>query len=429
MPKKKFVNARSATYSLLPTPQSSNNEPNTALRWLRTDQNTEFEPFQLAESEVVRYETGVHDTQSTTDENSIECGEYEYEQHMRVMGTDPTAVYFPSMKSSNTEKLVDSVLHETPRQRFHDDDSNEQLDETLFNSMYLDVSDASEDCMDSFDRLLGAILDPQVSNCSYSSTSKSAELKRFGYPPDVSKSSEHICEFSFRKFLRDYDETLPESKIDHSSPLKQAIEELESFHLNESIDAVECDLAVSTGSQRMQVTEPYRSHIEQQSTDIPSSSRLNSWDCGTIVSTYSVLENHPKLLCTEKFLDHSKHHTNEETECVTPAQHVKVIHPGQVKREVELDHRTTSTCCEAIVQSDILDAAMKGGQWRQDIRRRGETSEERKNRKSAVKQGRRLARLQKKSVKRAFKQEEKLFQGNSGNKNCVLDTVSVIAFE
>ena len=48
-----------------------------------------------------------------------------------------------------------------------------------------------------------------------------------------------------------------------------------------------------------------------------------------------------------------------------------------------------------------------GEEWRSNIRRKGETPEEKKARKAAVKAGRRDARAAKKGLKTTFKQEER----------------------
>ena len=52
------------------------------------------------------------------------------------------------------------------------------------------------------------------------------------------------------------------------------------------------------------------------------------------------------------------------------------------------------------------DEMETGEEWRQNIRRKGETPEEKKARKAAVKAGRRDARAAKKGLKTTFKQEE-----------------------
>ena len=58
-------------------------------------------------------------------------------------------------------------------------------------------------------------------------------------------------------------------------------------------------------------------------------------------------------------------------------------------------------------EGDASDDGELGEEWRSNIRRKGETPEEKKARKAAVKAGRRDARAAKKGLKTTFKQEER----------------------
>ena len=59
------------------------------------------------------------------------------------------------------------------------------------------------------------------------------------------------------------------------------------------------------------------------------------------------------------------------------------------------------------------DEMEMGEEWRQNIRRKGETPEEKKARKAAVKLGRKDARAAKKGLKTTFKQEENVMKKKS----------------
>ena len=155
-----------------------------------------------------------------------------------------------------------------------------------------------------------------------------------------------------------------------------------------------------------------------------------SWDCETIVSTYSNLENHPSVIDEPhggssagrgKGRGPSRKGDGDPSLIrlsETNGLPVDYVRSRRAKgrggsmltaanlaaigeaNEGDDDVGETGACDD----SDDVDV---GEEWRSNIRRKGETPEEKKARKAAVKAGRRDARAAKKGLKTTFKQEQR----------------------
>jgi protein LTV1 len=127
--------------------------------------------------------------------------------------------------------------------------------------------------------------------------------------------------------------------------------------------------------------------------ELPSRPR---WDCETIVSTYSNLENRPKVIAVARIPRHSRIRINAEG---LPADFLPSMHKAGEEGGVEDgegDGEEGSEEEEEEEEEVILVAA----------RTRGETAEQKKERKRAVKEAKKLARERKKTLKAQFKVEE-----------------------
>ena len=130
------------------------------------------------------------------------------------------------------------------------------------------------------------------------------------------------------------------------------------------------------------------------------------WDCETIVSTYSNLENRPAVLDGgAPRRQRGGAALSAAGGAALPAQ----IRLGKTGLPVEFVP-TRAKAAAAEERSDSEDDDSDGGAdvgpgaaWRADTRRKGETAEEKRARKAAVKEGRREARAQKKETKGLFK--------------------------
>ena len=160
-----------------------------------------------------------------------------------------------------------------------------------------------------------------------------------------------------------------------------------------------------------------------------------AWDCETIVSTYSNLENHPSVI--------DEHHggsgssgkrrgsknSGRGDDAATGASLIRLSETNGLPVDYVRARRgagrggsmLTAANLAAIGETGEEDVSARGGadeysdeddgelgeEWRSNIRRKGETPEEKKARKAAVKAGRRDARAAKKGLKTTFKREER----------------------
>ena len=160
-----------------------------------------------------------------------------------------------------------------------------------------------------------------------------------------------------------------------------------------------------------------------------------SWDCETIVSTYSNLENHPSVL-DEPHGGSAAGRGKRRGSRRGPGDGARGGDPSVIRLSatngLPVDYvrsrrdrgrggsMLTAANLAAIGETGEVDDAVGetgegdasddgelGEEWRSNIRRKGETPEEKKARKAAVKAGRRDARAAKKGLKTTFKQEER----------------------
>ena len=163
-----------------------------------------------------------------------------------------------------------------------------------------------------------------------------------------------------------------------------------------------------------------------------------SWDCETIVSTYSNLENHPSLIDephggSRRKKKKGRGGGDEDVGATEGAAVIRLSQSNGLPVDYVQSRRgrgrggslLTAANLAAVAEAhDEGDANVEdddawegsGGEdddmedgeaWRSNIRRRGESAEEKRARKAAVKQGRRDARAAKKGLKTTFKREER----------------------
>ena len=118
---------------------------------------------------------------------------------------------------------------------------------------------------------------------------------------------------------------------------------------------------------------------------------VNPWDCESILSTYSTLDNNPAIIGSTR-------HRKKKA----PKGH-KLPTISNESTQILLSNKTGLPMGVLPVTSK-LEKSLKI-QKEQVVRRRGETKEERKARKEAAKQTKQEARLQKKMLKGAFAEE------------------------
>ncbi|KAI6239799.1 Protein LTV1-like protein [Aphelenchoides fujianensis] len=158
---------------------------------------------------------------------------------------------------------------------------------------------------------------------------------------------------------------------------KELDERFEQFyeHMDESGDEEE-DEAYGDG----------RGDAETEKIEVPVRSKRARWDCESIVSTYSNLYNHPTVIREEP---------KRKTAGLTKKD-LRQLNEESAEMEVDVvSTRTGRSVCT--------------------VRSRGETTEERRERKAAVKAERRDRREERKANKTAFKEEKKKMDAQRGH--------------
>ena len=140
------------------------------------------------------------------------------------------------------------------------------------------------------------------------------------------------------------------------------------------------------------------SHLEEL---IVNTREKDKWDCESIISTYSNIYNHPKLISEPKYPRKIK--VNPKTgipENVLDGCLGKLT----AKTLAQFDQQNES--CKPKYPQSIAET-MKSTLSTLSIRSKNETTEERKRRKSALKEYRRERRIERKANSEAFKEEKK----------------------
>jgi protein LTV1 len=128
--------------------------------------------------------------------------------------------------------------------------------------------------------------------------------------------------------------------------------------------------------------------------------RERRWDCETIVSTYSNLENRPSVI------DEGAGRPRRRPPSAAAAAEVeRPIRLGKTGMPVDFLPHARRGDAEYEDGSGSEDAEAGAADWRSNTRRKGETAEEKRARKAAVKEGRRDARASKKETRVIFAKE------------------------
>lgn len=135
------------------------------------------------------------------------------------------------------------------------------------------------------------------------------------------------------------------------------------------------------------------------------------WDCETIVSTYSTTDNLPGVLEAGLAPARLRRDAAQQTarSAANPAHPPAVlVRLGKTGLPVDFlpTARPVAEAADSGGSSSSEDAGGgDAGNWRSQTRRKGESAEEKRARKAAVKGGRRDARAEKKATKTLFKKE------------------------
>lgn len=391
MPKKKFITAPTAKYTLLP---GNGAAAANGTRWIRTDVNDHFEPFQDSGTATAQQQSASNSAarQSITHTRPLHLNSespldhYDYDCHLRAIGDDPSAIFFSARQlegtrntsSGDTATRASSVAHhidELDRGEAQGGEVDLELTDIESNS-----SSGNEEYEDFFQQIIGTGT-RQSNTVSTGSHALPNIVRSYGtkVAEKVDESQRKAStDAQFNAVLHTYDDSSLLDVPAHSNKV-DILSTLNSLNLlNETqCDAVSIERTLPELDQ-MKIQQGHTRTREANGTCVDNiRSKL---DCETVVSSYSISENCPRVLPLKE---------------------------SRAKRIL-----STSTTAFPESSSAVL-ATCQGGQnisrkdegsWRQNTRRKGETREEKKSRKAAVKLGRQEARQHKKLLKHAFKE-------------------------
>ena len=152
----------------------------------------------------------------------------------------------------------------------------------------------------------------------------------------------------------------------------------------------------------------------------------NPWDCESILSTYSNLDNNPAVIGRSKRRNNNKKSNhrnrmnhNEEKSLPQDEQPVQILLSNKTGLPLGVYPTTTSNHPPYHYDDEHTFASVNRG----EARRKNETKEEKKARKEAVKEERQIARLQKKYMREAISDEFRKRSGGVGSDDVAGKTV------
>lgn len=392
MPKKKFITAPVAKYTLLPGNGAAAAD---GTRWIRTDVNDHFEPFQDSGKATTQEGSASNSAagHSTTHTKPLNLNSespldhYDYDYHLRAIGTDPSAIFFSARQTEgvgNTSSRDIATQASSTAHRIDKLDSGEpsgsEIDLEL-TDIESNSTSAGEEYEDFFHQILGTGGREQSNTASAGSRALPYIVR--SYDTKVAKKVDESqgkasTGAEFDAVLRTYDD---DSLLDvpaHGNNV-DVLTTLSSLKL---LHEAQCDtIPIERAPPELDQRKIQRGHASTREANDSCVYNIRSkLDCETVVSSYSISENFPRLLPLK---ESRTTHIPSTSTILNPEN----SHSVQATRQV----------AQNILRKDEVS-------WRQNTRRKGETRDEKKSRKAAVKLGRQEARQHKKLLKHAFKE-------------------------
>lgn len=182
----------------------------------------------------------------------------------------------------------------------------------------------------------------------------------------------------------DHEETTGTFDINNdliSQIVDEFIDQQKTVPLSETVDEDEAEIRGSDSDDKLDNDDEIFKEFEKKPSE--------KWDCESIISTYSNLYNHPKLIDEPKMVKLHKR----------TGVPLGIFNETKEKKEIE----TNDT---EMVQPTILS----------NIRKKGETPDEKRNRKNEIKEQRKARRIEKKENKMVFKDEHRKQEQIARNK-------------
>jgi protein LTV1 len=425
--KKAFVDKRKAiTYCLLPTPQALESAPGNT--WVRTDSNLEIEdPFTTLESTVGRPNV-VSPTEPTelisaadiggkyNDEEvtlspveKIELGipddGYDYAKHLRVCSGALGAAIEPEPSTDThshreSNMFASSLPCTSSRDESYAEDtsssSGEDLAETLraLDALSMVNEQLGIPCGDLQDNIF------QLANETINDTPAATNVARFAtsvrrHPQAACTATKNVRSILKKESIEPLDETFEQMLKGYGDDAIGACETKLMAHSLAAINA-SGSIHIAPSSSKATAVEPFQSHIlhgvtqelaterrelrSHTAADVEEDSLGQNiarqvYDCESVLSVHSNVMHHPKLLQDKREI-----RSKQVSDKCAAAQ-------PNAEREINFS---------CLKESDL-------GDWRSSTSRKGESIEEKKERKAAVRRGRKEARQQKKQLKDAFR--------------------------
>ncbi|XP_076055004.1 LTV1 ribosome biogenesis factor [Oratosquilla oratoria] len=273
-------------------------------------------------------------------------------------------------------------------------DEDEERD---FSSDFNDSDDDDSEARDTLGRLGGPAL-------TFRSEENKSHFTDYSLTSSVLKRTQLMSTLDDRfeeMFMKEYDEEYVGALdgediagfVAENSPLfKQAVERsLKQLKRDDAIDDQEWIINWIKDMQRRKEELGEKEELEEVA--VLEEEPSERWDCETILSTYSNIYNHPKLI-----EDKPKKRITVDPRTGMPVEH----RGGLTKRALaQLDRDAEDG------KQDLDTATLITSMSTISIRPPGETAEERRTRKKALKELRRERRVEKKLNRSAFREEKK----------------------
>ena len=420
MPKKKFVTGATATYHLLPRQEGQ--APSSSHTWLRTDLNADFKPF-AADNDTDSEETNRRAKSPLLVEETCEAGKFvtgldevDEERFLRTMGTDPKAVF---VSATSIKGLSSSRANVSKAQSYTEsylpgssesEEVGSEVEAVVSSFQEIELCPSDENYNDEYDDFFQQIIQEPKSSvaearakCEKLTRSKLTKIKEEAVGRSTDDTFDKLVQ-SYVSITDDLSLVIPRDNNNDRDILGALLETSENKELTERRASI-CATSDEVNMDSTPHTPTYKVPGSYQYSSVPNVHQR--WDCESIVTTYSCLEHHPRLLSPSGFRRSAK------------TQHLEASLAGGGKSKPipsekgDLESFCMSSRDEIQIDEHSVDppalslaAHEYDCTWRQNISRKGETKEEKKERKAAVKAGRRQARSSKKQIKSAFKQEE-----------------------
>jgi len=184
-------------------------------------------------------------------------------------------------------------------------------------------------------------------------------------------------------------------------PNSAKVEEANKNAVDEKVDVVLSQADVFLASPEMSLP-PEEVLIDGKS--YFSMKERNPWDCESILSTYSNLDNNPAIIGRSSTSRRRRRRNNDASKYTAndvPEEEPQIVLSNRTGLPINgFNNNANDDDDYCYDEQETFVSVNKGV-----ARKKGETKEEKKNRKQAVKKERQIARIQKKMMKEVYKEE------------------------